>query len=64
MRYANMAELLEPIEIGVAKLEKCKMPEFYSYLYNTPNQEYVRLWVDGEMMMSNTNMEKEQVQIL
>lgn len=58
MNYANMAEILEPREIGVAKLEKYTIPEFYRYIYNTPDQEYVRLWVDGEMMMSNTNMEK------
>lgn len=58
MNYANMAEILEPKQIGVAKLEKYTIPEFYQYIYNTPDQEYVRLWVDGEMMMSNTNMEK------
>ena len=57
-RYTDMAKVLEPKQIGVARLEKYEIPEFYRYIYNTPNQEYVRLWVDGEMMMSNTNMEK------
>lgn len=58
MGYANMAELLEPKQIGLAKLEKYTMPQFYCDMYGTPNQEYVRLWVDGEMMMSNTAMEE------
>ena len=53
----NMAEILEEKAKGVCKVEKYTIPEFYRLIYRTSDREYIRLMINGELMMSDTEME-------
>jgi hypothetical protein len=56
--YKNMCEVLQEKQQGVARLNKFKAEGFWALRQGIPTGEYIRLLVDGELMMSNTPMEK------
>lgn len=56
--YKDMRELLEEKEQGVAKLVKYRAEGFAAMMAGVPTGDYIKLIVDGELMMSNTPMEK------
>lgn len=56
--YSNMTEILTPGEVGNAKLDKYHIEGFAAWVNHITPGEYVRLIVNGTLMMSNTDMEK------
>lgn len=56
--YKNMCEILQDRKQGVVVLQKFKAEGFAAMLQRIPCGEYIRLVVNGELMMSNTPMEK------
>ena len=56
--YKDMCEILEEKQVGVAKLEKFNATGIVAYLQGISDGQYIRLFVDGDLMMSNTYMEK------
>ena len=56
--YENMNELLEEKQQGVVRLEKFRAEGFAALRQGIPQGDYIRLMVDGSLMMSNTPMEK------
>ena len=56
--YKDMRELLEEKEQGVARLAKFRAEGFAAAMAGIPTGDYIKLIVDGELMMSNTPMEK------
>lgn len=60
--YYNMSEILKDGEIGSAKLKHFTIiPDNFRAVYRDGIDpgEYVKLVINGEIMMSNTRMEKE-----
>lgn len=56
--YKNMYEILEEKRQGIASLQKFHAEGFYALRCGIPTGEYIRLIINGELMMSNTPMEK------
>lgn len=56
--YKDMCEVLQEKQQGVARLQKFKAEGFWALRQGIPTGEYIRLLVNGELMMSNTPMEK------
>lgn len=58
--FKDMCKLLEEKQIGVAKLEKYTVEQgnFMAAISGVSAGNYVRLYVNGQLMMSNTSMEK------
>lgn len=56
--YRDMLEVLTEDECGVARLEKFKAEGIFAMMQGIPSGEYIRLIVDGCLMMSDTPMEK------
>ena len=54
----DMCEVLQEKQQGVARLQKFKAEGFWALRQGIPTGEYIRLLVNGELMMSNTPMEK------
>ena len=52
-----MCEILQDKQVGIAKLLKYNVGKF-GIFSGIPEGDYVKLVVDGELMMSNTPMEK------
>lgn len=55
--YANMLEILQEKEIGIAKVEKYHV-DGWGIFQGVAEGDYVSLKVNGGLMMSNTPMEK------
>lgn len=56
--YKNMCEILEEKQQGIVKLEKYNASGIRAMIEGFPTGNYIRLIVDGTLMMSNTPMEK------
>lgn len=56
--YKNMCEILTEKRQGVAELQKFRVEGFAAAIARIPTGDYIKLIVDGELMMSNTPMEK------
>lgn len=56
--YSNMTEILTPKQAGNVKLDKFHIEGFQAWYNHITPGDYVRLIVNGELMMSNTDMEK------
>ena len=56
--YKNMCDILQEKQQGVAGLQKFRAEGFWALRQGIPTGEYIRLLVNGELMMSNTPMEK------
>lgn len=56
--YKNMLDILKESECGVAKIEKFRAEGLSAWMQGIPSAEYVRLMVNGCLMMSDTPMEK------
>ena len=56
--YKNMYEILQEDQKGCARLQKFEATGFAAALAGIPQGKYIKLIVNGELMMSNTPMEK------
>lgn len=58
--YKDMYQILEEKQVGIAKLEKYTVEQgnFMAAISGVSAGDYVRLYVNGQLMMSNTSMEK------
>ena len=56
--YKNMCEILQEDQKGCARLKKFEATGFAAALAGIPHGEYIKLIVNGELMMSDTPMEK------
>ena len=56
--YKNMTQILDEKQQGVARLVKFRAEGFAAARQGIPVGDYIRLDVSGELMMSNTPMEK------
>lgn len=58
--YKNMSQILSEGKVGSALLSKFEISssDFYAKIQGIPSGNYVRLLVNGELVMSDTNMEK------
>lgn len=56
--YKDMCEILQEKSQGVASLRKYRAEGFGAALMGIPTGDYIKLIVNGELMMSNTPMEK------
>lgn len=56
--YSNMTDVLQEGKKGVAELSKYHIEGFPAFINHITPGDYVRLVVNGELMMSNTQMEK------
>lgn len=56
--YKDMCEILQEKSQGCASLRKYRADGFAAFLQGIPTGDYIKLIVNGELMMSNTPMEK------
>ena len=56
--YKNMLDVLQETSKGVASVTKFKAEGIQAMIQGIPVGEYIRLTVNGTLMMSNTPMEK------
>ena len=56
--YANMTEILQDREIGIAKIEKYHASGIAAMIQGVAEGDYVSLKLNGTLVMSNTSMEK------
>ena len=56
--YKNMCEVLQEKQQGVAALEKYEAKGWAAMVQGISQGEYIKLTINGSLMMSNTSMEK------